>query len=103
MHDHIPVIKDKPAFPGLSLDASLLFVFLLGRFENTLGERVQHAVAGAITNDKVIGERCNILDIEKQDVFALFVLQGFDDFMCQFKCVQISPLIFLNGAEYSLV
>ena len=36
---------------------------------------------------------------KKQDVFALFVLQGVDDFMGKFECVQISPL-FLFAAGH---
>ena len=91
MHDHVAVVEHEPAFLGLPLYTTLFLVILLCGFEHRLGKRVQHPVAGAVTDDKIIGKRCNVLNVEKQDVFALFVLQGIDDFMCKFECVQISP------------
>jgi len=101
MHDHVAVIEDEPAFLCLSFHAALFLVILLGGFDDTFGERVQHTVAGAVADDEVISKRCDVFDVEKQDVFALFVLQGFNDFMCKFECVQISPhdIYFLSGAE----
>jgi len=91
MHDHVAVIEHEPAFMGLPLHAALLLVILLGGFKHRFGKRVEHAVAGAVANDEIIGKRCDVLNVEKQDVFTLFVLQGGDDFMCKFECVQISP------------
>lgn len=91
MHDHIAIVEDEPAFMGLPLHAALLFVILLGGFEHGFGKRVEHAVTGAVADDEVIGKRCDVLNVEKQDVFTLFVLQGGNDFMCKFECVQISP------------
>jgi hypothetical protein len=84
MYHHIAEVEHEPAFARSSLHAAFLFVVLLGRFQHALGKRVEHAVAGPVADDEVIGKRCNILDVKKQDVFALFVLQGFDDFMGKF-------------------
>ena len=84
MDDHVAEVEHEPAFAGLSLHAAFLFVILLGFLQDTLGKRVKHAVAGAVTDDKVVSKRCYVLDVEKQDVFTLFVLQGFDDFMGKF-------------------
>ena len=84
MDNHVAVIEHEPAFAGLSLYAAFLFVIRLGAFQHALGKRVKHAVAGAVADDKVISKRCYILDVKKQDVFTLFVLQGFDDFMGKF-------------------
>ena len=91
MHDHVAVIHHQPAFARLSLDATLFLVVLFGGFEHALGERVQHAVTGAVADDEIIGKSCDLFDIEEQDVFALFVLQGFDDFMGKIESVQVSP------------
>jgi hypothetical protein len=91
MDDHIPVIEDKPAFLGLTLHAALFLVVFLCGFEYRLGKRVEHPVTGAVADDEIIGKRRDVFDVEKQDVFALFVLQGVDDFMGKFECVQISP------------
>lgn len=88
MHDHIAIIEHQPAFVSLALDASFFLVVLFGRFQHTFGERVQHAVAGAVANHEIICEGRDVLDVQKQDVFTLFVLQGGDDLMCKFECVQ---------------
>jgi hypothetical protein len=81
MHYHIAEVEYEPAFARLSLHAATLLVIRFGGFQHAFGKRVEHAVTGSVANDEVIGKRCNILNVEKQDVFALFVLQGFDDFM----------------------
>ena len=93
MHDHISIVEHQPAFLRLSLDAAFFLVFLLRHLQDAFRKRVQHAIAGAIADHEIISKRCDILNIEKQDVFALLVLQGGNDFMCKFKCVQRSPLI----------
>ncbi len=92
MHDHITVVEHKPAFLGLPFHAALFLVILFCGFEHRLGERVEHTVAGAVADDKIIGKGSDVFDVENQDVFTLFVLQGGDDFMGKFECVQRSPL-----------
>ena len=92
MYDHVTKVHHQPAFARFSLHAALLFVMCLGRFQHAFGERIQHTVAGAVAKNKIVGEVGNPLDVKEQDVFALFVLQGFDDFMGKFECVQVSPL-----------
>lgn len=92
MDNDIAIIEHEPAFLGLSLYASLFLVFLFGCLQHPFGKGVEHTVTGAIANDEIICKRSNVFDVEKQDVFALFVLQGGDDFMCKIECVQISPL-----------
>lgn len=115
MNDNIPVVHDKPAFLRFAVHAALFLVIFFCRFEHTFGERIQHSVAGAVADDKIIGKGCNVFDIEKQNILTLFVLQGFDDLMCKFECVQFSPRSCkfhsvispawtgCNGAEKSLV
>lgn len=56
MHDHIAVIKHKPAFVGCAGNATLFLVILFCGFQHTFGERVEHAVAGAVADDEVIGK-----------------------------------------------
>ena len=82
MHDHITIIEQEPAFLCLSLDAAFFLVVFLGRFQYPFCKRVQHAVAGAVAEYEIIGKGCNVFDVEQQDVFALSVLQGFNNFMC---------------------
>ena len=102
MNDHISIIHHQPAFLRLSIHAAFLFEILFGGFENTLGEGIQHAVAGAVADDEVVGKCCHILDVEQKDVFALFVFQGFNDFVCKIERFQFSPLC-CSGAENSFV
>ena len=84
MYDHIAIIQHQPAFLGLALDPPLFLMVLFGGFQHAFGERVQHAVAGAVANHEIICKGRDVLDVQKQDVFTLFVLQGGDDFMCKF-------------------
>jgi hypothetical protein len=93
MDNDITVIEHEPTLLGLPFDASLFLMFLFGCFQHTFGKCVEHPVTGAVANDKIICKRRDVFDVEKKDVFALFVLQGCNDFMCKFKCVQISPHI----------
>ena len=102
MNDHVAVIHHEPALLRFAVHAALFLVILFCGFEHAFGKRIQHTVAGAVADDKIIGKCCNILDVEKQNIFALFVLQGFNDLMCKFECVQVSPHV-CSGAENNFV
>jgi len=91
MDHHIAEVHDQPTLARLPFHASLLFIVFFGGFEHPFGKRVQHTVAGAVADHEIVGKRGDIFDVEKQDVFALFVLQGVDDFMGKIECVQVSP------------
>ena len=84
MHNHVAKIHDEPAFASLSLDATSFLIVLFRGFQNGFGKRVEHTVTGPAADDEVVGKGRYIFDIEEQDVFTLFVLQGFDDFMGKF-------------------
>jgi hypothetical protein len=84
MDDHISIIEDEPAFARLSLYATFFLIIFLGCFQHPLGERVEHAVTGAVADNKIISKRCDVFDVEQKDVFGLFVLQGIDDLMGKF-------------------
>jgi hypothetical protein len=92
MHHHITEIHDEPAVLRTPFHPAFLFVLLFGRLQHPFGKRIQHAVAGTVANHKIIGKGGDILDVEQQDVFALLILQGVDDRMGKFECVQVSPL-----------
>ena len=81
MHHHVPEIEQEPAFARLSFYTALFLEIAFGCLQHALGQCVEHAVTGAVADDEIIGKRCDVFDVEEQDVFALFVLQGFDDFM----------------------
>jgi hypothetical protein len=75
--------------------SSFLVLFTYAVYDR-ISQGVQHAVGGAIAQDKVIGEGCDVFEFEQQDVFALLVFQGVDDRAGQFKCVQMSPRLYGN-------
>lgn len=103
MHDHVAEVHHQPALLRSAVHAAFLFVVVFHGFEHALGERVQHAVAGAVADDEIVGKCRDILDVEEQDVLSLFVFQGFDDLMCKVECVQVSPHICSNDLSRNYV
>ena len=84
MYDHISIIQHQPAFTGLAFHAAFFLIILFCGFEHALGQRVEHTLTGTVADDEVVGKRRYIFNIKKQDVLALFVLQGLDNLMCKF-------------------
>jgi hypothetical protein len=82
MHDYIAIIHNKPALARLPFQATFFLVIPFGGLQHTFCQGVEHTVAGAVADNEIIGKRSDIFDVKEQDVLALFVLQGFDDFMC---------------------
>ena len=107
MNDHIAIIQHQPAFTRLAFDSAFFPMMRARGFEHGFGERVEHAVAGAVAQDEIICKGCNVFDIEEEDVFALFVLQGVDYRMGKVKRFQRSPrnekinLMELNTTAYT--
>src|SRR6266498_1741478 len=99
MYNYITKIKDEPAFAGLPLDTTFFLVILFCCFQHAFCKRVKHAVARPVADHEIISKGCDVCNVQKQNVFALFVLQGFNDFMSKFKCVQISPLVLVCHCE----
>lgn len=101
VHDHVAVVHHQPALLRFAVHAALLFMVLFRRFEYPFGKGVQHSVAGAAADDEIVGKGRDVLDVEEQNIFALLILQGFDDLMCKVECVQVSPhdIPSLRGAE----
>ena len=56
MHDHVTVIEHEPAFVGYAGDAPLFLVIIFCGFQHAFGKRVEHAVAGTVANDEVVGK-----------------------------------------------
>src|SRR5215208_2183861 len=99
MYNDVTKIKNKPTLTRLPFYAALFLIILLQGFQDTLGKRVEHTVTCPVADDEIIGKRCDVFNVQEQDVFTLFVLQGFDNFMCKFECVQISPLFMVYHGE----
>lgn len=105
MHHYIAKIEHQPAFPRLTFNAAAFLEIFFQGFEHAFGQRIEHAVTGAVAQYEIIGKVGDIFNIEQENVFALFVLQGFDDLMGKFESVQVSPQFGLDwsGAEYKRV
>ena len=101
MHHYIAEIHDEPSVLRTPFHPAFLFVLLFGHLQHPFGKRIQHAVAGTVADHKIIGKGGDILDIEEQDLFAFLVLQGVDNCMGKFECVQVSPLDVMENPEPS--
>jgi len=56
MYNHVTIIEHQPAFVRHAGDATPFLIIIFCSFEHAFGERVQHAVAGAVANDEVISK-----------------------------------------------
>lgn len=59
MDNDIAVIDHDPTVAGVTLLFRLPFVLLAGIVNDRIRKRIQHAIAGACTNDEVISKRGN--------------------------------------------
>ena len=103
MQDHIAKINDDPSVAGEALLLAFFLMFGADIFNGGFCERIQHAVAGAGADNKIISERDDFLQVHQDNIFTLFVFQGVYDFTSKFQCVQISPLVLVSGAENKFV
>jgi hypothetical protein len=60
-------------------------------FQHAVGQRVQHAAAGAGADHKIRSKGCDLFDVKQEDVFAFLVLQRSDDGVGKVKWIQESP------------
>ena len=103
MHDNIAIIHNHPAVAGKSLLFPFLPIFFVEVFDGGIGEGINHTVTGAGTDDKVIGKGNNILQVQQDDIFPLFILQRVYNFAGKFERIQVSPHGLVNGAENNFV
>lgn len=91
MHHHIAVVYDDPALPGLPLPVPAPVVLVIHCFESGVRQRIEHSIAGSRAQDEVVCERCDLPNIEKEDLFAFLAFKRFHNSVRQVKCVQVSP------------
>ena len=92
MDDDIPIIHYHPAVTGVTLLFSLFAVFRTHIIKSGIGKSVEHTVTGTGADDKIIGKRCNVFQIEQDNILPFFIFQGIYDVAGKFKGVQMSPL-----------
>ena len=96
MDNNIAVIYDYPAVAGEALLLSSFFMFGADVFYGGFGERINHAVTGAGANDEIVGKRDDFFQIYQDYILPFFIFKGIDNFVCEFQCVQFSPLYLLS-------
>ncbi len=92
MEHHVAVVHDDPAIARLALFPPFLAELAADSFQGAICERIEHAVAGAGADHKVVRKGGHLFDIEQEDVLAFFVFEQIDDRMGKFKRIQESPL-----------
>lgn len=84
MHNYIAIIYDDPAIAGEALLFPLFLMFGANIFDGGFGERVNHAVTGAGTDDEIVSKRDDALQVYQDNLFAFFVFKGVYDFTSKF-------------------
>jgi hypothetical protein len=75
VNDYISVVHNDPAFACFALDLTLLAMRLVHGIDGCIRKGIEHAVAGAGTQDEVVGKRCDVFDVEQENVLPFFVFQ----------------------------
>ena len=74
MHDDVAIIKQDPARLRRTFAAPWLDLLGLSHlFVNRLQDGLDLAVGARAGDDKIIGERRNLADVQQQDVLRLFL------------------------------
>jgi hypothetical protein len=74
--DHnIAIIEDQPAFLRGSFKMPLFMMFLTHTLNGRICQGIQHAITGSGAYYKIISERCDLLDIQENNVLALLFFQ----------------------------
>jgi hypothetical protein len=92
MDNNITVVHDHPSSVGLSFNSAFPFMLFMRFFDYSIGQSIQHAVAGGSTDNEVIREGSNLFYIQQENIFAFLIFQGIDNGVRKFKCIQMSPL-----------
>lgn len=91
MNDRVSQVENHPTAGRLPLGLAVNLVFLFHIDHDCFGQAVEHTIAGAVANDKVIGERGHLMDIHEKDIFALFFFKGVDDGTVDVLRIQRTP------------
>jgi hypothetical protein len=70
---HIAKIDHHPTLARLAFEAAVQAKFFFYGFLYSIGQAVQHPVTGAAGDDKIICEGSYFMNIQKENIFALFV------------------------------
>lgn len=73
MQNNISKVHQQPTIFRLSFHAAADLERLLYLLYGSIGKGLDHAVTGPGTYDEVFSKNCDILNIDQDDVFPLFV------------------------------
>jgi hypothetical protein len=92
VYDDVVEIDDQPALARLAFHPTVDFVLFLHLFDNCIGKSIEHPVAGAVANDKIIRKNGYVLNIQQEDILPFFLLERIDNSPGDIKRTQLSPL-----------
>lgn len=84
MDNDIAIVHNDPAVTGIALFFAFFLVLLPNVIDGRVGERVEHAVAGAGADDKIVGKRNDLFQVDQDDIFPFGIFQGVYDFAGKF-------------------
>ncbi len=84
MYNNIAIIHDHPAVACKTLLPALHFMLLFNVVNDRVSQRVEHAVAGAGADNKIVCKGDNPLQVEQENILTLFVFKGIYNFTCKF-------------------
>jgi hypothetical protein len=75
MEHYIAVVHYHPTLSGLALFPALLAMFCPDGIHRAVSQRLQHAVAGAVAENKIIGKGSYIFYVKQENIFTFFVFE----------------------------
>jgi hypothetical protein len=93
VHDYIAKINENPTTARQALDPGEQLVFLLYLFDCRISQCLKHPVAGSRTDNEIISEKGNFMNIKQDDVFPLLFFQGVYNRPGKVKGIQASPRV----------
>jgi len=79
VEDDIAEINQDPALPRASFAAGGQLVLFVNRFRSRVCQGLQHSIAGARADDKVISKGSDTLNIQQNNILPFFRFQGIDN------------------------
>jgi hypothetical protein len=97
MHNDVITVNNHPTGGGFALRAGFEIIFCAHFVANGIGQGIEHSVAAACANDKIVGKGYNALQVDQDDLFGFFFFKGVDNGMGNFKRIQGSPRLVWCG------
>ena len=84
MQDDVPKVNQQPAILRCAFNSPFQMILFSNAFNGRVRQRADHTVAGAGADDKVIRKIRDIVYIQQEDIFSLFIFERIDYAACKF-------------------